>query len=375
MVGPAGRHARLLPPPRLALVTRPHAALARAPPRSSARAHSSGAGADQAHAGDRQPVRDDDVRPAQAPRRLRAAGPLRGRGGRHPGAAATPPSCAARPRTRATTSSSRSAATARSTRRQRPRRLGDAADLPARRRHQRLLPDARHPQRRRRRHRAPARGWPTTGSRARVDLGRGQRPLVHVLRRRRPRRERGRARRPPPAPEGAASAPGTSRCGRDRDVPRAATSSTRRGSRSTVGRRAVERRQRVRPERAALHVLQAPADRRSPRAPRSTPATSAGAVLDARAARSTCRRVACARALASAPRIAAPPAGRPRSPACRAGDVPLGRRAARSRCRSTATTSATRSRPSSASARRAARRRPEPGACAGGVCAPSRRPA
>ena len=41
--------------------------------------------------------------------------------------------------------------------RQRPRRLPHPADLPARRRHQRLLPHARHPHRRRRRHRAPAR--------------------------------------------------------------------------------------------------------------------------------------------------------------------------------------------------------------------------
>ena len=78
-----------------------------------------GVGADepeQAHARDRQPVRDDRLGPAQAPRRVRAARKLRGRRDRHRVAATTRPSCAARPRRRATTSSSRSAATAPSTR-------------------------------------------------------------------------------------------------------------------------------------------------------------------------------------------------------------------------------------------------------------------
>ena len=50
----------------------------------------------QADAGHRQPVRDDGRDRLKQPRRLRAAGPLRGHGGRHPGAATTRPSSAAR---------------------------------------------------------------------------------------------------------------------------------------------------------------------------------------------------------------------------------------------------------------------------------------
>ena len=87
--------------------------------------------------------------------------------------------------------------------RQRPGRLRHAADLPARRSHQRLLPDARDPHRRRRRHRAPA----AAGRRLAPAAGRpraGQRALLPVLGRRRARRQRGRAGRRPPAAEGAA---------------------------------------------------------------------------------------------------------------------------------------------------------------------------
>ena len=75
-----------------------------------------GRDADAADAGHRQPVRDDDVRAAQAARRLRAPGPLRGRGGRHAAQGPRDRAVPRRPRSRATTSSSRSAATAPSTR-------------------------------------------------------------------------------------------------------------------------------------------------------------------------------------------------------------------------------------------------------------------
>ena len=83
-------------------------------PRRGGRARARAAPA--AHAGDRQPVRDDDVGPASrasSSTRCRAATTS---GGRHRRPRATRSSCAARPRTRATTSSSPSAATARSTR-------------------------------------------------------------------------------------------------------------------------------------------------------------------------------------------------------------------------------------------------------------------
>ena len=170
MVVRAGRHARLLPPPRLALVRgRSDCDRARGAParRPSARARAARR-SPSADAGHRQPVRDDDVRPAastSSSTRCRAA--TRSRRST-PSAAATRPSCAARPPARATTSSSPSAATARSTR---PPTASPARDTPLT-----CLPggatnvycrDARHPQRRRRRHRAPAARSPTTGRRAR----------------------------------------------------------------------------------------------------------------------------------------------------------------------------------------------------------------
>ena len=119
-----------------------------------------GPGADRraqpADAGDRQPVRDDGLRPPQEPRRLRAARPLRRprRGHRGP-----------RPRHRAVPRGRlRGLRRGRRVRRrrhrqrgrQRPGRVRHAAVLPARRPGQRLLPHAGDPRRRRRRDRASA---------------------------------------------------------------------------------------------------------------------------------------------------------------------------------------------------------------------------
>ena len=151
---------------------------------------------------------------------------------------------------------------------QRARRLAHRAHLPAGRRDQRLLPHARHPDRRRRRDRAPAPARRRLGAAPRRPRPR-QRPLVHVLRRRRARRHGRRARRPPPAPEGALR-PLVLRAGRGRrrscekyvvNPPQVV---------ATAGGEETQRRQRVRPERAALHVL--------PHAARST--SSDGAALD-----------------------------------------------------------------------------------------------
>ena len=73
--------------------------------------------AEQADADHRQPVRHDGLRPAEEPRRLRAAGALPGRRGRHRGARPRHRAVPRGGRARATTWSSRSAATAPSTRR------------------------------------------------------------------------------------------------------------------------------------------------------------------------------------------------------------------------------------------------------------------
>ena len=91
-----------------------------------------------AHADHRQPVRDDGLRPPAPPRRLRAAGPLRGRRGRHRGARARD---RAVPRGRARGLRRRRRVRRRRHRqrgRQRPARLAHAADLPARRLGQRV---------------------------------------------------------------------------------------------------------------------------------------------------------------------------------------------------------------------------------------------
>ena len=190
-------------------------------------------------------------------------------GGRHPAPRATRPSCAARPRARATTSSSRSAATARSTR---PptgspaprtpltclpggatnvfcRMLGIPNDVVDATEHLLALADDWQPRRGRPRPR--------------------QRPPLHVRRRHGARRERRRARRPPPAPEGALRRRGTSPSRRSRRSC-AATSCTRRGSRSRSAAGRVRGRQRVRPERRGRT--------RTSRAARSS--WSTGAALD-----------------------------------------------------------------------------------------------
>ena len=116
----------------------------------AARAH-----AEEADAGDRQPVRDDGLRSAQEPRGLRAPVALRGGGHGHRAARARHPACR-EAAARATTWWWPSAATARSTRPPTASSGRDAAHLPAGRVDQRLVPHARHPERRGGRHRAPA---------------------------------------------------------------------------------------------------------------------------------------------------------------------------------------------------------------------------
>ena len=112
--------------------------------------------AQQADADHRQSVRDDGLRPAEEPRRLRAARQLsrrrdrhRGQGSRH---RAVPRGGARGLRRRRRLRRRRHGQRGR----QRPRRARHPAQLPARRPHERLLPDARDPDRRRRRDRAPA---------------------------------------------------------------------------------------------------------------------------------------------------------------------------------------------------------------------------
>ncbi len=78
-----------------------------------------------------------------------------------------------------------------------------AAELSARGTDERVLPDARDPDRRRRRDRAPAPDGRRLAAAARRHRP-GQRPVLHVLGRRRARRERRRAGRRPPASEGPA---------------------------------------------------------------------------------------------------------------------------------------------------------------------------
>ena len=122
--------------------------------------------------------------------------------------------------------------------RQRPGRLADRADLPARRLQQRRRQAARHPDRRGRRHRAPAApGRPLGAAHGRPRAR--QRPLLHVRRRHGPGRQRRRARGLQPAPEEALR-PVLLRRVRDRHVPAQATSSTRRGCAVEVDGRTVE---------------------------------------------------------------------------------------------------------------------------------------
>ena len=82
----------------------------------------------------------------------------------------------------------------------------------------------------------------------------GQRALLPVLRRGRAGRQRRRARRRPPAAEGAPRRV-VLRVGRGQRRSTAATSCTRRGSRRRARRRDRRRRHRDRPERRALHLL------------------------------------------------------------------------------------------------------------------------
>ena len=168
---------------------------------AAGRAPAARPGAQEADAGDREPLRDHGLRPPAQPRGLRAGGPLRGGGGGHREAQSRHPDL---PRGRLR--GLRRGGGLRRRRhgergRQRAGGVGHAADLPARRGHQRLPPRDRHPHRRGGRHRAPAAAGrrlpPPPGG-----PGPDQRPLLHVLRRRGPGRQRGRAGGRPPAPEG-----------------------------------------------------------------------------------------------------------------------------------------------------------------------------
>ena len=147
--------------------------------------------------------------------------------------------------------------------RQRPDRLPHPAHVPARRLDQRLLPHARHPGRRGRRHRAPAphgRRLPAARGRHRP----GERPPLRLRLGDRARRQRGRARRQPPAAEAAARRV-VLHVGRDQHLqpplPRAAAAGARRDS-----ARQPRRRDRDRPELGPVHLLRPPPDPRGRRA-------------------------------------------------------------------------------------------------------------
>ena len=128
--------------------------------------------------------------------------------------------------------------------------------LPARRSGQRLLPDARDPHRCRRRHRASARHGPRLESAPRRRRP-GQRPLLHVLGRGRPGRQRRRASGRPPRLKARMGEwyytwTGIQTFNRRYLVrPSAAAGAARRGER--------RRRHRDRAERRPLHVLRRPA--------------------------------------------------------------------------------------------------------------------
>ena len=121
----------------------------------------------QAAADDRQPVRDDGLGPAQATSSSPRCAAATGRRGRH-----RAPRSRHRAVPRGRPGGLRRDRRVRRRRhrqrgRQRAGRHRHAADLPARRTRERLLPDARDPGRRDRRDRAPAARSPTTGIRAR----------------------------------------------------------------------------------------------------------------------------------------------------------------------------------------------------------------
>ena len=208
----------------------------------------------------------------QEPRRLRAPGPLRGRRGRH---RAPRPRHRAVPRGRARGLRRRRRLRRRrhgQRGRQRPGRLRHPADLPARRRDERLLQDARHPRRHRRRHRAPAAAGRRLAPAPRRPRHR-QRPPLHVLRR-----------LGLDAASSSASTPtrsvkarlrrGTSPTRRSTTFP-ATTSSARRGWRCAVGGETLPRRHRDRPERRPLHLLRRQAARVVAEGASSTTARSA----------------------------------------------------------------------------------------------------
>ena len=210
--------------------------------------------------------------------------------------------------------------------------------LPARRPRERLLPDARDSRRTSSTRPSTCCGSPTTGARAGRPRRR-QRPLVHFLRGRRARRERGRARRRPPAAEGPASASGTTR---------------------GPGVDTFTRRYLVHPPRLEAHARRRDASRASPRSSRTrTPYTyfgrppgrdgrgrvarSSGDLAGVRAASGRARLTMPTiiwRALSSGARVSRPPRTCIRSAVCAELHGAHRSTSGRCRCRSTATTSA-----------------------------------
>ena len=161
---------------------------------------------------------------------------------------------------------------------QRPGRLGHAADLPARRRPERLRQAARHPRRRRRRHRAPARAGRRLATAARRPRARERAP-VRLRLGPGPRRRRRALGRRQPGGQGP-PAPLVLRRGRDphlRDRVRGAPTVHRRRG----GRADGPGSDRPRADRRRLHLLgpAAPARRRGrdPRRRRRWPGSSSSA--------------------------------------------------------------------------------------------------
>ena len=220
-----------------------------------------------------------------------------------------------------------------------------AADLPARRRHERLREDARHPGRDRRRHRAPAarrrRLAPAPGR-----PGERQRPALHVLGGRRPRRRRRAALSTPTRSARRATSSGTSPGRRDRDVLPGVPRAPAAGSRPTSAARSSPGSTSVVQNADPYTYFE---DKAGPRRRGRRGSTTAGwpACVLHRATPIDVPTVA-VRLLSRPPARHAPPrasrAGRGRRPRP-ASSRPT---AARSRCRSTATRSATSPRPASA---------------------------